>query len=158
MRDDCGRHADTRAEPDLAPHRVRGGLGWTACDARPRRHGAAPAPARASRPVEPLAAAMGRVAALRPSAGDAADRRGALLRRELLLLVVVVTVVVVALAVELGQVLDALAGAPLGVVVLHRLDQLLHEAGRQVDAGDHHARYLLLLDLVVDPGEVDGEL
>src|SRR3954468_5316496 len=37
-------------------------------------------------------------------------------------------VVVIALAVELGQVLDALAGAPLGVVVLHGLDQLLHEA------------------------------
>ena len=58
-------------------------------------------------------------------AGDGPDRG----RPRLLLAVLFLgAVVVVALAVELGQVLDALAGAPLGVVVLHRLDQLLHEA------------------------------
>src|ERR1700677_1397803 len=58
----------------------------------------------------------------------------------------------------LGQVLDALAGAPLRVVVLHRVDQLAHEARGQVDAGDHDTGDLLRLDLVVDAGEGDGEL
>src|SRR5271167_3611369 len=58
----------------------------------------------------------------------------------------------------LGQVLDALAGAPLGVVVLHRVDQLAHEARREVDAGYDHAWNLLGLDLMVDPREGDGEL
>src|ERR1700722_3685756 len=58
----------------------------------------------------------------------------------------------------LGQVLDALAGAPLRVVVLHRVDQLAHEARGEVDAGYDHAGNLLRLDLVVDTGERDGEL
>src|ERR1700684_1571497 len=58
----------------------------------------------------------------------------------------------------LGQVLDALAGAPLGVVVLHRVDQLAHEARGEVHAGHNHAWNLLGLDLVVDPREGDGEL
>ena len=40
---------------------------------------------------------------------------------------------VLALLVDLGEVLDALAGAPAAVVVLHRVDQLAHEAGREVD-------------------------
>src|SRR5215208_3134286 len=59
---------------------------------------------------------------------------------------------------NLRQALDALAGSPLAVVVLQRIDQLAHEAGREVDAGDHDARDLLLLDLVVDAGEGDAEL
>src|SRR5271157_4628154 len=58
----------------------------------------------------------------------------------------------------LGQILDALAGAPLGVVVLHRVDQLAHEARGDVDTRDDHARNLLGLDLVVDASESDGEL
>src|SRR5207249_6555513 len=58
----------------------------------------------------------------------------------------------------LGQVLDALARAPLGVVVLHRVDQLAHEARREVDARDDHARHLLGLDLVIDAREGDREL
>src|ERR1700730_11238209 len=58
----------------------------------------------------------------------------------------------------LGKVLDALAGAPLGVVVLHRVDQLAHEARGHVHAGDDHAGNLLGLDLVVHPGEGDREL
>ncbi len=58
----------------------------------------------------------------------------------------------------LGQVLDALAGAPLGVVVLHRVDQLAHEARGEVDAGDDHARNLFGLDLVVDAREGHREL
>src|SRR5437588_7223229 len=64
----------------------------------------------------------------------------------------------VAVLVELGQVLDALLRLPLGVVVTHRIDQLLHEAGREVDPRHDDARHLLVLDLVVDPGEGDGEL
>src|ERR1039458_1143316 len=58
----------------------------------------------------------------------------------------------------LGQILDALAGAPLGVVVLHRVDQLAHEPRGEVDAGHHDAWNLLGLDLVVDSREGDGEL
>src|SRR3954453_11399484 len=61
-------------------------------------------------------------------------------------------------ATVLGQVLDALARLPLGVVVLHRVDELAHELRRQVDAGDDDAGDLLVLDLVVDAGERDGEL
>src|SRR5271157_1154513 len=61
-------------------------------------------------------------------------------------------------AAVLGQVLDALAGAPLGVVVLHRVDQLAHESRREVHARDDHARNLVGLDLVVYAGEGDGEL
>src|SRR3954453_21419270 len=60
--------------------------------------------------------------------------------------------------VVLGQVLDPLAGLPLGEVVLHGVDQLAHELRRQVHARDDHAGHLLVLDLVVDPGEGDGEL
>ena len=56
------------------------------------------------------------------------------------------------------EVLDALAGVPLGVVVLHRVDQLAHEARREVDAGDDDAGDLLVLDLVVDAREGDREL
>ena len=62
------------------------------------------------------------------------------------------------LAAELGQVLDALAGPPLGVVVLHRVDQLAHEPRREVDAGDDHAGDLVVLHLVVDARERDREL
>src|ERR1700735_2125830 len=46
-------------------------------------------------------------------------------------------------AAVLGQILDALAGAPLRVVVLHRVDQLAHEARREVHARYDHARHLL---------------
>ena len=60
--------------------------------------------------------------------------------------------------VELGQVPDALAGAPLREVVLHGLDQLVHEARREVDARHHHSRDLTLLDLVIHTGERDREL
>src|SRR5438270_12585514 len=59
---------------------------------------------------------------------------------------------------ELGEVLDPLARLPLGVVVLHRVDQLAHELGRQVDPGDDHPGDLLIIDLVVDAGEGDREL
>jgi STE24 endopeptidase len=59
---------------------------------------------------------------------------------------------------HLGQVLDALRGAPLGPVVLHRVDQLAHELGRQVEPGDDDAGHLALLDLVVHAGERDAEL
>ena len=41
---------------------------------------------------------------------------------------------------ELGQVLDALGRLPLREVVLHGVDQLAHEARRQVDARDDDAR------------------
>src|ERR1019366_1164645 len=58
----------------------------------------------------------------------------------------------------LGQALDALAGAPLGVVVLHRIYELAHEPRGEVDPGHDHAWDLLGLDLVVDPREGDGEL
>ncbi len=58
----------------------------------------------------------------------------------------------------LGQVLDALACTPLRVVVLHRIDQLAHEARGQVDARDDNAGNLVGLDLVVDTGKGDGEL
>src|SRR5436853_5795169 len=52
---------------------------------------------------------------LQASARRTALRRGGLVR-----------------AAELGQVLDALARLPLRVVVLHRVDQLAHEARGQV--------------------------
>src|SRR5438094_3969588 len=58
----------------------------------------------------------------------------------------------------LGQGLDSLARTPLGIVVLHRVDQLAHEAGREVHARDHHARHLLGLHLVIDARKGDGEL
>ena len=61
-------------------------------------------------------------------------------------------------ATELGQVLDPLAGLPLGVVVLHGVDQLAHELRREVDARHDDAGDLLVLDLVVDTGERDREL
>src|SRR5687767_8600431 len=60
--------------------------------------------------------------------------------------------------VGLRQVLDALAGNPLRPVVLECVDQLTHEARRHVHARDDDARYLRLLDLVVDARECDGEL
>ena len=112
-------------EPDLTPDRGRGRLGGPAGHARPGRDGGAAAAAGHHQPLQPGAAAVGGVGAVRPSPGDGPDRG----RPRLLLAVLFLgAVVVVALAVELGQVLDALAGLPLGVVVLHRLDQLLHEA------------------------------
>src|SRR6185437_12843231 len=61
-------------------------------------------------------------------------------------------------AVELREVLDALLGLPLRVVVAHRVDELLHEARREVYPGDDDAGHLLVLDLVVDAREGDGEL
>ena len=61
-------------------------------------------------------------------------------------------------ALDLGQVLDALGGAPLGPVVLHGVEQLAHEPGRQVDPRDDDARDLPVLDLVVDARERDAEL
>ena len=61
-------------------------------------------------------------------------------------------------AAVLGQVLDALAGLPLRVVVLHRVDQLPHELGAQVDPRDDDAGDLVVLDLVVDARERDREL
>src|SRR3954466_11625752 len=59
---------------------------------------------------------------------------------------------------ELGEVLDPLAGAPLGVVVLHGVDELAHEPRREVDPRHHDARDLLVLDLMVYAGEGDREL
>src|SRR5689334_6715290 len=61
-------------------------------------------------------------------------------------------------AVELREVLDALLGLPLRVVVAHRVDELLHEARREVHPRDDDAGDLLVLDLVVDPREGDREL
>ena len=57
-----------------------------------------------------------------------------------------------------GRFLISLLGLPLGPVVLHRVDQLAHEARRDADAGDHHAGDLLALHLVVHAGERDREL
>src|SRR3954452_19785670 len=59
---------------------------------------------------------------------------------------------------HLGQALDALSGPPLAVVVLQRVDQLPQQPGGQVDPRDHHARDLVVLDLVVHAGEGDAEL
>src|SRR3954454_6491084 len=53
-------------------------------------------------------------------------------------------------AAVLGQVLDALAGGPLGVVVLQRVDQLPHEPRRRVHAGHHDPRDLVLVNLVIE--------
>ena len=61
-------------------------------------------------------------------------------------------------AAPLGQVLDALAGLPLRVVVLHRVDQLVHELGAQVDARDDDAGDLVVLHLVVHARKRDREL
>jgi STE24 endopeptidase len=61
-------------------------------------------------------------------------------------------------AAVLRQVLDSLAGLPLRVVVLHRVDQLAHELGRQVDPADDHPGDLLVLDLVIDASERHREL
>ena len=60
--------------------------------------------------------------------------------------------------VELGQIPDALTGRPLGVVVLHRVDQLAHEARREVDARDDDPRHLDVVHLVIDARERHGEL
>src|SRR5512132_195021 len=82
----------------------------------------------------------------RPGRGDGAPRGGLLVvagRRR---------------PVVLGQALDALAGAPLGVVVLHGVQQLAHEARREVDARDDDAGDLVVLDLVVDAREGEREL
>ena len=57
-----------------------------------------------------------------------------------------------------GRFLIRLLGLPLGPVVLHRVDQLAHEARREADAGDHHAGDLLALHLVIHAGERDREL
>src|SRR4029079_16441388 len=62
------------------------------------------------------------------------------------------------LLIDLRQALDALAGSPLAVVVLQRVDQLAHEARGEVDPRDDHAWDLLLLDLVIHAGERDAEL
>ena len=59
---------------------------------------------------------------------------------------------------SLGEVLDPLLGLPLGLVVLHRVDQLAHEPRRHADARDDHAGDLLVLDLVVHARERDREL
>src|SRR3954452_14214457 len=59
---------------------------------------------------------------------------------------------------HLGQALDALSGPPLAVVVLQRVDQLPQQPGGEVDPRDHHARDLVVLDLVVHAGEGDAEL
>ena len=56
---------------------------------------------------------------------------------------------------DLGEVLDPLGRAPLGPVVLHRVDQLAEEARREVHARDDDAGHLALLDLVVDARERD---
>src|SRR3712207_8563987 len=58
----------------------------------------------------------------------------------------------------LRQVPDAFARLPLVEVVLHRVDELAHEARAEVDARHHDARDLLVVDLVVDARERDGEL
>ena len=59
---------------------------------------------------------------------------------------------------ELREVLDVALGLPLGPVVLHRVDQLAHEARRDADARDHHAGDLLALHLVIHARERDREL
>src|SRR5215210_5865633 len=59
---------------------------------------------------------------------------------------------------DLGQALDPLAGAPFGVVVLERVDQLAQQPRREVDPRHDHPGDLVVLDLVVDPGERDAEL
>ena len=59
---------------------------------------------------------------------------------------------------SLGEVLDPLLGPPLGPVVLHRVDQLAHEARRDADPRDDDAGDLLALDLVIDARERDREL
>ena len=64
----------------------------------------------------------------------------------------------VVVAVVLRQQLDALAGRPLRVVVLQRVDQLAHEERREVDAHDGDAGHLGVFDLVVDAREGDREL
>ena len=48
---------------------------------------------------------------------------------------------------DLGQALDALSGTPLAVVVLQGVDQLPQQARGEVDARDHHAGDLVVLDL-----------
>src|SRR5215213_7827001 len=59
---------------------------------------------------------------------------------------------------HLRQALDPLSGTPLAVVVLQGVDQLPQQARGEVDARDHHAGDLVVLDLVVDAGERDAEL
>src|SRR5215210_2515426 len=59
---------------------------------------------------------------------------------------------------DLRQALDALAGPPLAVVVLEGVDELPQQARGEVHARHHHARDLVVLDLVVDAGERDAEL
>ncbi len=67
------------------------------------------------------------------------------------------SVPVVALA-RLGQLADSLSRGPLLEVVLHGVEQLAHEPWREIHPGHDHTGDLLLVDLVVDPGERDGEL
>src|SRR5207249_1662143 len=59
---------------------------------------------------------------------------------------------------RLRQIPDPLAGRPLRVGVLHRVEQLLHELRREVHAPDDDARDVPVLDLVVDTREGDREL
>ena len=59
---------------------------------------------------------------------------------------------------RLGEVPDSLPGRPLRPRVLHRVEQLAHEAGRHVHAGDDDARDVAVLDLVVDAREREREL
>src|SRR5439155_18430081 len=59
---------------------------------------------------------------------------------------------------RLRQVPDPLAGRPLRVGVLHRVEQLLHELRREVHAPDDDARDVPVLDLVVDAREGNREL
>src|SRR3954465_1292092 len=64
----------------------------------------------------------------------------------------------VVVAVVFRQQLDALAGRPLRVVVLERVDQLTHEERCEIDAHDRNAGHLRPLHVVIDARERDREL
>src|SRR5690606_3134406 len=57
-----------------------------------------------------------------------------------------------------GQALYTHAGMPPGELVLHGVDQLAHEARREVDPRHDHAGHRVHLDLVVDARGGDREL
>src|SRR3954452_9470878 len=59
---------------------------------------------------------------------------------------------------RLGEVADPLPRGPLRPRVVHRVEQLAHEARRHVHARDDDTRDVALLDLVVDAGEGEREL
>src|SRR5205085_3387060 len=122
-------------QPALAAHRAAGGLLLAAADRRPGAVHLIRAAPGGAEPREPRPAGLADDPSGLAPADDRADRDGRgvpaapALRR-----------LAFFFALELRQVLDALPGAPLGVVVLHGVDQLAHEARGEVDARDHDAR------------------